>query len=175
MKSIILSFLYLTIAGCSTIPSSAKIHKIQLGLLKSGITTQQCKAIVNELDLEPISCQLIIQQYEPFIKKATDIITKVPNKYKNNPDHEYIEKVSVILKEFPTTTEKEIIDTFVVESKKALQDDMLDEQEDSLQMDDINLTDGCNPSPYTSGCSSGGLSERREKLNKRNKNLIKKN
>jgi hypothetical protein len=45
---------------------------------------------------------------------------------------------------------------------------------DSFQMDDINLTDGCNPSPYISGCGSGKLKLRREKLVERNKVIVEK-
>lgn len=66
-----------------------------------------------------------------------------------------------------TTTEKEIINTSEVESEqtnKANQDDIIDVQEASLQMDNIYVGDYYGEAPI----------QKREKLEERNKIMIKK-
>lgn len=62
----------------------------------------------------------------------------------------------------------------MAEDKTSLVDDMLDKPDAELKMDDINLTDGCNPSPYFSGCGSGRLIQQREKFEERNKIMLEK-
>lgn len=103
--------------GCSTVKNKPLTsNQTQTALLRSGITLEQCRIIVKELVLDPFSCKLLSNELEPYINKAREIFTKIPSGYgsKNKPEQneKIIEKIAELIKSYPETTEKEIIDAF---------------------------------------------------------------
>lgn len=78
----------------------------QAVMAKSGITLRQCQDLRDQLKLSKDSCDLLASEYEPYFVRAREIARK---HYQKNKKNISIEKIAIVLKEFPTTTDSEIL------------------------------------------------------------------
>lgn len=75
-------------------------------IAKSGITLEQCKSLRDQLKWKTDSCDLLALETEPYIIRAKKIVIKA----KQETDYDAsVEKIARILKEFPETTDEEIL------------------------------------------------------------------
>ena len=116
MKKIILVsalFALSTALRAEELNSDVDLYKTQVSLLKSEITLIQCVAIRESLKLDSKSCDLISSQYNSFARRAKRLVESVPNTYKDKVDEYYIAKISDLIKAFPDTTDKEVLDAMI--------------------------------------------------------------
>lgn len=93
--------------------SPSDLYKTQVGLLKAEITLAQCNSIRENLNLESTVCDLVSSQYNSFAVRAKRLVDSVPRVYKSKGDEYYISKISDLIKTFPDTTDKEILDAMM--------------------------------------------------------------
>lgn len=84
-------------------------------IARSGITLEQCKSLRDQLKWKTDSCDLLAIEAEPYIVRAKKIAMKA--KQETNYDAS-VEKIAQILKEFPETTDEEILKELISPGKK---------------------------------------------------------
>lgn len=79
--------------------------------MKSKITIDQCRIIKSEIKVSLDICKLVLLDYEVYIKKSVAILYKYPPYHQMNQKQKdrSVKKVANFLRQFPNTTEKEIL------------------------------------------------------------------
>lgn len=116
MKKIILIIALLTLTvgiEAEELSSDVDLYKTQVSLLKAEITLAQCTSIREGLKLDSKSCELISSQYDSFARRARKLVESVPSAFKDKVDEYYIAKISDLIKAFPDTTDKEVLDAMI--------------------------------------------------------------
>lgn len=146
----------MSLVSCSSTKSSPSRTKIQVGLLNSGISVRECNVLTQELELDEQACELVVKDYEPFLNRARMIVSKLPLEIRKTAN---IEKLSIILKEFPSTTDDEILKAYESKDKEKSDDTKIAERvstefDQSFESGDITAAEL--------------LKKRRKKLKERN-------
>ena len=96
--------------------TESSLYKIQVAFLEAGISLNQCVAIKDKMQFDLKACDLIASQYNSFGSRAKKLVESVPKNFKDKTDEYYISKISDLIKAFPDTTDKEVLDAMM--SKK---------------------------------------------------------
>ncbi len=117
MKINLIAIYLLTIslkASASTVSNEQNLkYKTQVAFLESGISLEQCNDIRERLELDSKSCELVSSQYKSFEGRAKRLVDSVPKIYRNKEDRFYIMSISNLIKAFPDTTDKEVLDSMM--------------------------------------------------------------
>lgn len=117
MKKIILST-FLLFLGLNVKAEESNLadldYKTQVAFLESGIFLDQCNIIKNKMGLDEKSCDLLDSQYKVIRKRAEKLVNSVPRMYRQQSSDEYqILKISDLIKAYPDTTDKEILEALM--------------------------------------------------------------
>ncbi|NOS93407.1 MAG: hypothetical protein HOP30_15920 [Cyclobacteriaceae bacterium] len=97
-------------ASAETKPNEENsLKRTQVTFLESGINLTQCKNIRDRLSLDPKSCGSLEAHYVPFLERAKKVVDRLPEKMRTGQDAISVKKVADILKEFPETTDSEML------------------------------------------------------------------